>query len=259
MSDAPQTLAGRTALITGAGGGIGRALALSFAARGANVVATVRRAATGEETAALVAAEGGTCSPFEADCTDYERIAAAVAFARAEFGGLDIMIHNAALGHGAGRADLATYDAATLARMVDVCLGGAFNCAHAAFHLLRQSPHARFFAMTSDFGLHGAGIDPGYAAIKSGTRGLVKALAREWGPHGITVNAISPAALSEGAEEFFGANPEVKRVYYQKFPLGQIGRPREDIADAIAALCEPAFDYLTANTIILDGGLYTAL
>lgn len=254
-----QTLNGSTALITGAGSGIGRALSLSLAARGANIVASVRRGFTGEETARLVAAEGGSARWIEADCSDYSAIADAVKFTKDTFGGLDIMIHNAVYAHGQEQAPIETFTDEIFDRMVSVCLTGAYNCAHAAFPLLKESRIGRYIAMTSNFGLHGAGIDPGYAATKSGTRGFVKALAREWGPYGITVNAISPAALSEAAEEWFGENPEIKKMYYRKYPLGQIGRPREDIADAIAALCTEDFSYMTGQTIVLDGGMYTGL
>ena len=259
MSEVAGRLAGRTAFITGGGSGIGRALALSLAARGANVVVAVRRGHTGEETAELVKAEGGVCKSIEADCASYEQLAAAVAETERAFGGLDIMVHNAVLGHGTDRVPVETFPDDIWDRMVAVCLTGAYNCAHAGFRLLKESEHARFIAMTSTFGVHGVSIDPGYSAIKSGTRGFVKALAREWGPHGITVNAIMPSALSQAAEDFFHNNPDIKRQYFKKFPLGHLGHVRDEIAEPIATLCEPQFKFYTAGTLVLDGGMFTAL
>jgi 3-oxoacyl-[acyl-carrier protein] reductase len=259
MTGTKTSLKGRTAIITGAGSGIGRALSLSLAARGANVLVTVRRSETGAVTVRLVEAEGGVAKSVEADCSNFEAMAKAVAFARDNFGGLDIMIHNAVYGHGSERDAIETFTDDRLTKMISVTLSGAFNCAHAAFQLLKESKGGRFIAMASTFGLHGVSIDPGYAAIKSGTRAFTKALAREWGPYGITVNCFAPSALSEAAEEWFGANPDIKREYFKKFPMGRIGHPRTDVAEAIAETCGPAFDYMSAQTILLDGGMYTAL
>jgi NAD(P)-dependent dehydrogenase (short-subunit alcohol dehydrogenase family) len=259
MTGTTTSLKGRTAMITGAGSGIGRAISLSLAARGANVLVTVRRAETGAQTVRLVEAEGGVAKSLEADCANVDAMAQAVAYAQENFGGLDIMIHNAVYGHGSDRDAIETFTDDKLNKMISVSLTGAYNCAHAAFPLLKASKGGRFIGMASTFGLHGVSIDPGYAAIKSGTRAFTKALAREWGPYGITVNCFAPSALSEAAEEWFGANPEIKREYYKKFPMGRIGHPRIDVAEAIAETCGPAFDYMSGQTILLDGGMYTAL
>jgi 3-oxoacyl-[acyl-carrier protein] reductase len=111
----------------------------------------------------------------------------------------------------------------------------------------------------SCFGLHGAAMNPIYAALKGGDRGFVKALAREWGPDGITVNAIEPAAVTEPAEVFFNQYPEMRAKYLGNFPMRRMGRPREDIGRAVAALCGDDFGFVTAQSIQVDGGLYTAL
>ena len=111
----------------------------------------------------------------------------------------------------------------------------------------------------SCFGLHGAAMNPIYAALKGGDRGFVKALAREWGPDAITVNAVEPASATEPTELFFNQYPQVRAQYLGNFPMGRMGRPREDIGRAVAALCSEDFGFVTAQSIQVDGGLYTAL
>lgn len=259
MNKLASPLAGKTAIITGAGGGIGRATALSLATRGVNVVVAVRRGPTGEETVRQVVAEGGVARSIEADCTDYGAVEAAVALAVDTFGGLDIMIHNAVYAHGNGVTRIEDLADDHVERMLNVSLAGAYNTARAALPWLKKSACPRYIGFTSPFGLYAARTDASYAAVKSGTRGFAKALAAEWGPYGITVNVISPAALSEGADQYFEDNPGTREAFYRKFSLRRIGRPREDVAEAITAICGPEFDYLTGQTLVLDGGLYTAL
>ena len=259
MNKIDSPLSGKTAIITGAGSGIGRQLALSLAVRGVNVVVAVRRGATGDETVRLVEGEGGVARSIEADCTDYAAVEAAVALATDTFGGLDIMIHNAVYAHGNGVTALEDLTEDHVERMLDVSLAGSYNTARAALPWLKKSTCARYIGFTSPFGLYAARTDASYATVKSGVRGFVKALAREWGPYGITVNAISPAALSEGADQYFEDNPGMREAFYDKFSLRRIGRPREDVAEAITALCGPEFGYLTGQTVVLDGGLYSAL
>jgi NAD(P)-dependent dehydrogenase (short-subunit alcohol dehydrogenase family) len=259
MNSLASPLAGKTAIITGAGSGIGRATALSLAARGVNVIVAVRRGPTGEETVRLVEAEGGVARSIEADCTDYGAVEAAVALATDSFGGLDIMIHNAVYAHGSGVTPIEELADDHVERMFNVSLAGSYNTARAALPWLKKSACPRYIGFTSPFGLYAARTDASYSTVKSGVRGFVKALAREWGPYGITVNVISPAALSEGADQYFEDNPGMREAFYRKFSLRRIGRPREDVAEAIAAICGPEFGYLTGQTVVLDGGIYSAL
>ena len=254
------SLAGRTALVTGAGSGTGRGMALALAAAGANVVIAARRAVTGDETAALIRDEGGSALSVEADATRQGDIERAVAAAVDRFGGLDIVIHNAINKASTRPVALADFEAATWDAQAAVALDGAFHCATAAYpHLKQAGVRGRFILLGSALGLHGGVVNPLYAAIKGGYRGFVKSLAREWGPDGITVNWIAPAALVESSEIYFQQNPAARDALMRQFPLGRMGRPREDIGGAVTAICSDAFSYVTAQTIQVDGGLFTAI
>ena len=110
-----------------------------------------------------------------------------------------------------------------LLRQARVAWDGSFHCAQAALPHLKASGHGRFIVLGSSFGLHGAAMNPIYSALKGGDRGFVKSLAREWGPHGITVNAIEPSAATEPTEVFFAQNPAVRDMYLKMFPLGRMG------------------------------------
>ncbi|WP_280155451.1 SDR family oxidoreductase [Piscinibacter sp. XHJ-5] len=257
---APDLLAGRVALITGAGGGIGRGIALAFAAARACVVVTGRRGPTCDETVAIITAEGGTAIAVEADVGDAAAVQRAVQAAVDRFGRLDIVVQNANAGGDSARPiaieDIVEED---LLRQARVAWDGSFHCAQAALPHLKASGHGRFIVLGSSFGLHGAAMNPIYSALKGGDRGFVKSLAREWGPHGITVNAIEPSAATEPTEVFFAQNPAVRDLYLKMFPLGRMGSPRHDIGRAVVALCSDLMGYVTGQNIPVDGGLYTAM
>ena len=253
-------LAGRVAFVTGAGGGIGRGIALALAAAGAQVAVTGRRGPTCDETVALIAAEGGTALAIETDVSDALAVQRAVQATALRWGRLDIVVQNANVG-GDSALPIALEDisADDWTRQAQVAWDGSFHCAQAALPHLKASGHGRFIVLGSAFGLHGAAMNPVYSALKGGDRGFVKSLAREWGPHGITVNAIEPAAATEPVEIFFAQNPAVRDMYLRMFPLGRMGVPRDDIGRAVVALCSDLMGYVSGQNLPVDGGLYTAL
>jgi NAD(P)-dependent dehydrogenase (short-subunit alcohol dehydrogenase family) len=259
MSQNEAPLRGKSALVTGAGGGVGRGLALALAAAGARVTIAARRAATGDETAALIRAEGGEALSVECDVAQANAVEHAVERAVAGFGGLDILIHNAASGLSGMAAALEAITEEAWDEQVGVAVGGLFHCARSGLPHLARSGRGRFIAFGSAYGLHAAGMNPAYAAMKAATRGFAKALTREWGPRGIGVFVIAPSSASEGSEAFFSQFPEVKKQYLANFAFGRMGDPRRDIGETVVALCSSRFDYLTGQTLVVDGGLYTAL
>jgi 3-oxoacyl-[acyl-carrier protein] reductase len=258
MSNANR-LSGRTALVTGAGGGIGRGLAQALAAAGANVVIAARRASTGDETRALIESEGGSALSVQADVTRRADVEAAVAAALATYGGLDIVIHNAS----SGRSSVPTKCEEIADEQWDeqsaIALDAAYYLAQSAFAPLRASGHGRFVILTSAQALHGGAMNPIYAAVKSAQRGMVKALAREWGPDGITVNGIAPAAETDATKAHFERHPQLREQILATIPLRRLGDMRDDIGGAIVALCSDEMRFVTGQVLPVDGGAYTAL
>lgn len=253
-------LTGRTVLISGAGANLGRAIAVCFAEAGANVVVTARRAEAGVGTLQLVKDAGGRGIFVPMDVTQAEDVKAAVAAALSTYGGLDIVLHNANAGDESSRPmRLEDLSDEAWHRQAGVAWDGAFHLAQASFKPLRSSGDGRFLVFGSAFGLHGAAMNPSYSAFKGGDRGFVKALAREWGPHGITVNAIDPSAATAPTDAFFAQYPAVRDQYLANFPMRHLGRPKEDVAFAIVALCSRNMGYVTGQTFLVDGGLYSAL
>lgn len=259
MNNTRGMLRGRTALVTGAGSGIGRGIAQSLAAAGASVVLAVRRRETGEETLALIDREGGEAIVVVADATSLPQMQAAAALAVATYGGLDIAVHNANSPASAMPIALEAVTDADWDGQASVAHHGAFLCAKVSHAELKRSGRGRFILLASSFGLHGAGFNPIYAALKGGDRGFVTALAREWGGDRITVNAICPAAATPPAEIFFAQHPAIRDQFLANFALGRMGSPREDIGEAVAMMCSDGFGYVTGQTIVIDGGLYTAV
>lgn len=253
-------LSGRVAIVTGAGAGIGRGIAQALAAAGAHVAVTGRRLSTCDETLRLITDEGGSAIALEADVSDRAAVDRAVEAAVSRWGRLDIVVQNAnAGGDSAHPIALEEITEADWTRQARVAWDGNFHCALAALPHLKASGQGRFIVLGSAFGLHGAAMNPIYSALKGGDRGFVKSLAREWGPHGITVNAIEPAALTEPAEAFFAQNPAVRDMFISMFPLGRMGEPRNDIGRAVVALCSDMMGYVSGQNLPVDGGLYTAL
>ncbi len=252
-------LQGRTAIVTGAGGGIGRGLAQALAAAGANVVIAARRAATGDETLESIQAEGGRAISVATDVAQRADVVAVVAAAVSTFGGLDIVIHNASSGQSSVPTPCEDIDDARWDEQYAIALDGAFHLAQASFRYLRDTGRGRFIILTSAQALHGGAMNPIYAAVKSAQRGMVKALAREWGPNRILVNGIAPAAETDATKAHFARHPQLRDQIVSTIPLRRLGDMREDIGGAIVAMCSDQMRFVTGQVIPVDGGAYTAL
>jgi NAD(P)-dependent dehydrogenase (short-subunit alcohol dehydrogenase family) len=259
MNATGRPVEGRTAIVTGAGGGIGRGLALALAGAGANVVIAARRTETGDETRALVEAEGGRAVCVRTDVARRADVEAAVAQAVAQFGGLDIVVHNASSSQSSVPTKCEEIDDARWDEQFGIALDAAYFLAQAAFAPLRDSGRGRFVILSSAQALHGGAMNPIYAAVKSAQRGMAKALAREWGPHGITVNAIAPAAETDAAKAHFERHPQLRAQILSMIPMRRLGDVRDDIGGAIVALCSDQMRFVTGQMIPVDGGAYTAL
>jgi NAD(P)-dependent dehydrogenase (short-subunit alcohol dehydrogenase family) len=252
-------LQGRIAIVTGAGGGIGRGLAQALAAAGANVVIAARRASTGDETRALIDAEGGSAISVQTDVARRADVEAAVKAAITTFGGLDIVVHNASSGQSSVPTKCEEIDDARWDEQYAIALDAAFYLAQASFAHLRDTGRGRFIILSSAQALHGGAMNPIYASVKNAQRGMVKALAREWGPHNITVNGIAPAAETDATKAHFERHPQLRQQILSVIPLRRLGDMRDDIGGAIVALCSEHMRFVTGQVIPVDGGAYTAL
>lgn len=252
-------LAGRVAIVTGASGGVGRGLACALALAGARVVVAARSPAGGEETVAMIRAGGRGEALFVAtDVCDGQAVRRTVEAAVEAFGGLDIVVHNAASTL-ARPTPLEDIDEALWTEQAGVSLDALHHLAHAALPHLRDTGRGRFLILSSAQGQHGGAMNPAYTALKAAQRGFVKALAREWGPYDIVVNALAPAALTDAARAYLETDPARTREAMRSFPLGRMGDMRDDIGPAAVALCSDLWRYVTGQTVNVDGGYYTAL
>ena len=255
----PASLTGRTVLITGAGGGVGRGTALACARAGARVVVTAPRD-NGIETVELVTAIGGEALWVRCDVTRRAEIEAAVDSAVEHFGHLDVFIHNAVSRRSSGMVTLEDLNRDLWEEHASVTLRAAYYCAQASCPPLSRHPgHARYILFTSPAGMEGSSNNPPYGMVKAGIRGFVKSLAREWGPFGINVTCVSPLARTPALDIAYTENPVLEERLNVMIPLGRVGDPETDIGPALAFLAGDGSRYITGQTIVVDGGRFITL
>jgi 3-oxoacyl-[acyl-carrier protein] reductase len=251
-------LKGRAALVTGAAGGIGRAIALAFAQQGADLC--LADIVPADEVAAAVGRAGARAVVQRMDVTRRADIDGAVESARTVFGRLDILVNVAGI--------VSFGPASTLAeeewdRVLAINLKGSFLCCQAVIPLMRAQGYGRIINMGSIIGKNGgnarAWIDPSeqlrssnvaYGAAKAGTHALTFFLARELARDGITVNAIAPGPIASDMTTDFPAS--LKAL----IPMGRMGRP-EDVADAAVFLASEAAGFVTGEVLDVNGGMLT--
>lgn len=242
----------KVALVTGAGQGIGRGVALALSAAGASVVLAGRTSGKIDESARLVGGRGGRAIAVTCNVKDPADLATAVETAVERFGGLDILVNNAQ------EVPLGTLDSVS-----DEAFTAGFESGPlASFRLMKLArPHmaarggGTIFNFASSAGIRWDMAGYGaYGAVKQATRALTRAAASEWGGENIRVLTIAPHAESPGLKSWIEDNPREADTFFRTIPLGRIGRLEEDIGRAIVALCGPDMGYLTGATVPLDGG-----
>jgi 3-oxoacyl-[acyl-carrier protein] reductase len=250
-------LDGHTVLVTGAGAGVGRGIAIALAANGAHVV-VASRSESGCDVVGGISARRHQATWARCDVTVPEQIAGAVCIALAATGRLDAVVHNATSNSSSRPHRLEEVSRSLWDDHYSVSVGGAQNCAAAAFDALRTHG-GTFLVMTSPAGIEGSATLPLYATMKGALRGFAKSLAREWAPHGITVNVVSPLAYSPAMTAAIEAEPAMEQRLSRRVPLGRIGDPERDIGSAVAFLVGPAARYITGQTVGIDGGHFMNL
>jgi 3-oxoacyl-[acyl-carrier protein] reductase len=245
------TFAGKGALITGASRGIGRAIAVEFSKRGADVALVGRDAKALEETAGLCAdaRPGAVAHVFLGDVADASSVERTVGETVSRFGRLDFAIANA--GQSAD-ALLLRLRPEVLEQMLSVNLKSAFYlCAAVAKPMMKQRAGS-IVLMSSIVGITGNAGQAAYAAAKAGLIGLCKSVAKELGSRNIRVNAVAPGLIETAMTERM---PEgMREVLIKQAALGRAGRP-EDVSGAVAFLCSDDAAYVTGQTLVVDGGV----
>lgn len=244
-------LAGKVALITGAGQGVGLGIAQAFAAQGAKVVITGRDAQRLDSAVAAIAARGGNVLACPGDAARRENAECAVSAAVEKFGGLDILVNNAQ-----ARRSGVPFEEITGEDM-DLALGSGPLAT--LFHMQAAFPHMQLnggsiINFGSKMGLQPIAGLGSYAAAKEAIRGLSRAAAREWGKYRIRVNVLNPASLSDSGKAYFADRPEEFERLCQDVSLGYFGDAETDIGAAAVFLASDDSRYLTGQTINADGG-----
>ena len=245
-------LSGRRALVTGAGSGIGRAAALCLAHYGARVAVCDIQQGRAQQVAGEIAAAGGQAVAVQADVSDAQSVAAMFTQVDEAFGGLDILISNA--GIGGEVKPILEQSEQELDQVLSVNLKGAFLCAkQAAWRMIDQGQGGRMIFTASIAAYEGGGFHGPYGAAKGGLCTLVKTMAHEWAPYGITVNAVCPGLTRTGINEEISADPELEAQFLKKIPVGRMAEPVE-IASLMLYLATDAAAFITGAALIADGG-----
>lgn len=247
----PQDLTGRVAVVTGAARNIGRAIAVALGAQGASVVVNVQSsAAEAEETAARVIEAGGQAMVQLADVSTPEGARALIDAAVARFGGVDILVNNAAIRR---EAEFEALDWAQWRAVVGVILDGAYLCTHAATPWLRRSPAGAIVNIGGMSAHAGSAGRAHVMAAKMGLVGLTRALAHDLADRGVTANCVVPGLIDTVRGRSAQGEPAHHATH--RTLLGRRGTSQE-VADLVAFLCGPKARYLTGQTLHANGGAY---
>ena len=245
-------LTGRKAVVTGAGQGLGKAMALALAEAGADVAVVDLRVDTATQTADEIRAHGRKAIVVKADVSRQEQVEAMVKEATAHIGPIDILVNNAGISAHVASAVMPLSD---WQKVLDVNITGVFLCCQAFGPGMIARKYGRIVNIASMSGLIVNRDVPQapYYASKAGVIMLTKALAAEWGPHNVTVNAIAPGYMRTPLNEEFLADPLRAAQWTSGSPAARVGEPR-DLAGALVFLASEASSYVTGHTLVVDGG-----
>ncbi len=266
---APGRLQDRVALVTGSGRGIGRAIALKFAAEGARVVVNDLDEEPAADTVAAIVAAGGQAVACVGSVAAHDFAGRFIDAGIESFGGLDIIVNNAGYTWDSVIQKMTDEQWDTI---LDLHLKAPFRILRAAQPYLKAHPsdhHRKVVNTSSVAGLFGNAGQVNYAAAKAGIVGLTKTLAREWGRYRVNVNAVAYGLIDtrltaasadggatidvEGRQLRVGVNPQLRESFARTIPLGRAGTAQE-AAGAVYALCLPEMDYVSGQCLVCDGG-----
>jgi NAD(P)-dependent dehydrogenase (short-subunit alcohol dehydrogenase family) len=246
-------LTGKVAIVTGTSRGLGQYFGRALARAGADLVITARNAASLEPFKAEVESLGRRAVPLQLDVRDYDSIQRMVEGAVAAYGKIDILVNNAGCNVRKPAVEI-TWDDWNL--VLDTNLRGTFFVAQAVARTMIQRRYGRIInigSVTSVFGY--AGLAP-YTASRGGVKQLTMSLADDWGAHGITVNCLAPGWFKTAQNAVMYENTEWVNYLVDRIPLKRPGKPA-DLEGAVVFLASDASEYITGQTLLVDGGIST--
>ena len=245
------TVKGKTALVTGAGSGIGRSIALAFGEQRATVVVSDISKKGGDETVDLIAGSGGKAVFMPCDVSEAKDVQILIGNIVRDFGTLDYACNNAGI-HNPGTEFMPDADENIWDRIIAVNLKGVFLCMKYEVHAMLKQKYGVIVNISSMSGLLAEPGSYAYAASKHGVMGLTKTAAFEFAKSGIRINAVCPAAVDTPG--FAEAPPKFRQKYIDSNPMGRLARP-EEIAAAVMWLCSDLAGFVTGTGLIIDGGV----
>jgi NAD(P)-dependent dehydrogenase (short-subunit alcohol dehydrogenase family) len=247
---APRLLERRLALVTGAGQGNGRTIALGLAHAGARVIVTDMNASTVEETASLVRQMGGEAFPFTLDVTDANACHALAGEIRKDIGCVDLLVNNAGIIIREGMTS--PHAAENWKKTLDVNLNGTFNVTHALLPMITEAKGS-IINMASIAAYAGQGASLAYSPSKGAIKMFTQSLAQELAPMGVRVNALAPGVIETPMTAVTRENPERLKTFMARIPLGRLGQT-EDLVGPVIFLASDMSRYITGVTLAVDGG-----
>ncbi len=245
-------LQNKTGIVTGAGQGIGRAIALSYAREGAQVVVADFNEEMGRETVRLIEAAGGKAAFSFGDVSKEDSVRAMVDFALATYGRLDIACNSAALSRGAG--PIHEYERSVFDQTIEMCLTNTWLCMKYEIAAMLKNGGGAIVNISSNSSLRGQAYNTAYAAAKGGVNILTMSSAAEYGAQGIRINAVSPGVIrTPGVEKYFAEQPKLAEGLKKAAVMNRLGEP-EEIAEAVSFLSSDRASFITGQILSVDGG-----
>ncbi|MCH5198678.1 MAG: SDR family oxidoreductase [Oscillospiraceae bacterium] len=244
-------LSEKVAIVTGAGQGIGKGIALVLARRGVKVVCTGRRIEPIEETVSQIKAEGGEGFAMTCDSADRERVNEVVKKTVETYGSIDVIVNNGQAIVSSASVEDTSYENMLLAWQSGTI--GSLNYMQAAFPYMKEQNEGRIINFASATGMFGIAGQLAYASNKEAVRGLTKVAAKEWGQYGICVNVVLPGAESPAAKAWAEKFPEEYKKQVMLNPMHRFGDPEGDIAPVICFLAGPDSCYYSGQSLLVDG------
>lgn len=245
-------LGNKIGIVTGAGQGIGRAIAVSYAREAAHVVVADFNEDAGRQTVALIEAAGGNAVFVASDVSKEDSVRAMVDFAMTRYGRVDIACNSAAVSRGSG--PIHQFERSVFDETLEMCLTNTWLCMKYEIAAMLQNGGGAIVNISSNASLRGQAFNTAYAAAKGGVNILTRSAAAEYGARGIRINAVSPGVIrTPGLEKYFEEQPHAAEALKKSAVMNRLGEP-EEIAETVSFLSSDRASFITGQILSVDGG-----